>query len=296
MIQAVTALAMCGFLVGQGPQVAPGEDLASLQTACDAGTPLACYQLALRYRDGVGVERSRGRFEALVLKACTTPTPREMSFRGPAPGKKDACFTTCVEGIDETCPGLETNRPMWQAMREYINAPDTAARLQIVATTRDLFFLRRVQNCHYDECKSLPDLETVLEATRSRVREIALTDPDPGRRSFAVRDARIQGVRGDDVRRIAKNDPDPMVRKSAEGESRLSVVPVEEGPACGALHRFLAEGMAAVGLSTGAKPEHGTPADSLATIAPANLAAAADYAVALMEMLTRPSVDPRPRD
>jgi hypothetical protein len=214
MIRALTAL-LCGFLVGESLQTAPDDSPASLQTACDAGTPLACYQLALRYRDGVGVEKSRELFEALVLKACKAPIPRGMP-NGIPPGIAEACFTACIEAVDERCPGLETNPPMWQAMREYIKAPDTAARLRIVATTRDLFFVRWVQGCRYDECKSLPDLETLLEATRARVREIALTDPDPGNRSFAVRDGELRGVRGEDLLQIAKNDPDPMVRKSAE--------------------------------------------------------------------------------
>ncbi len=126
-----------------------------------------------------------------------------------------ACFTACIEGIDAACL-FPTDRSMWQALRALIKAPDTVTRLQIVAKTRHLTFLRWILNGQEDEITSLPDLAELRAAVRARVEQIALTDPDPAKRSFIVGDATLSPVLSfEDLDQIARRDPDPGVRAEA---------------------------------------------------------------------------------
>jgi len=106
----------------------------------------------------------------------------------------------------------------WVSVRRFVTAPSTAARLEILSATRNVVFLREVMqgSRRYEEIQSLPDLETLLQATRARVQEIALTDPDAAHRSFIVGDADLSPILSfEDLDQIARRDPDPEVRAEA---------------------------------------------------------------------------------
>jgi TPR repeat protein len=177
-----------------------------LQQKCDGGSGEACYQLALRYRDGQGVAKDAERAAGLLLAACKGHFGQ-------------ACFTACLSGLSvlEACSRLGDSGPEpWVSVRRFVQAADNEERRRMLATSRDLSFLRWIAHSHpYVEVRSLPDWDSLVRAAHVRLTEIAQTDPDPGRRDSAIGDA-YTGIPLDVLRQIATKDPDPNVRKAAK--------------------------------------------------------------------------------
>lgn len=209
----VTAVAVLAFLVGisaSSTGQAPDEAAKTLQAQCDAGgndRPEACYRLALLYHDARGLVRDAGRARQLAARACGPNARYQVSYQ--------ACFTAFLWG-EETWPLLGNPREMWVLVREILQAPNLERRKQFVATSRDLTALRELLDPPYEEIKAIPEYSLLKEAIRTRVAEIARSDPDWAKRRFCVADMTLSAALPSALRReMASNDPHPDVRAAA---------------------------------------------------------------------------------
>lgn len=177
-----------------------------LQQKCDGGTMEACYQLALRYRDGREVTKDAARSSALLLQAC------EGRFG-------QACFTACLSeiSVSYTCSMSGNSGPEpWQSLRAFLAAPDTERRRQMLSASRSLSFLWSTIDVYaYEEIASLPDWVSLRHAAQARLTEIAKSDPDPSKRAASIRHI-YDAIPIDVLKEIAQKDPDPQVRKTAK--------------------------------------------------------------------------------
>jgi hypothetical protein len=202
-------LVVCQTQVAAPPEV---QTPAALQDSCDAGGkagPEACYRLALMYREGRGVPKDASVATALALRACrgNSAYPWEQS--------QQACFMAFLWG-EETWQSLYNSRDMWVLVRAIVQARDTEQRRTLIARTRDPVVLREFVRPTFDGITSLPDLDEVKRVARHRIQEIAMTDPDPARRSFVVGDADLSPCLSfEALDQIARTDPDPEVRTEA---------------------------------------------------------------------------------
>lgn len=179
------------------------ETFEALQKNCDSGTAQACYQLALRYREGRDVAKDTDRSSALLLKACDG-------------GFSQACFTACLVDVNarHTCP--YTGPEPWQSVRALVGARDTEQRRQMLAASRDLNFLWwMIRNDPYVEIASLPDWQALHDAAQARLLKIARSDPDPIKRAAVIPDM-YTVIPTEVLKEIARSDPDPRVRKAAK--------------------------------------------------------------------------------
>jgi hypothetical protein len=177
-----------------GETLSPGE--------CGSISAQACYELAVRYSKGDGVPKSDEHARDLLWMVCKA-------------GYGQACFTACMGGLRDACWRMgDTADEPWASLRAFVKEQDTASRHEMVARSRNLKFLFWLMHSTYDELKTRPDFEATVEATRARVLEIALTDPDPGLRAWAIKDGRME-YHPATLKEIAQKDPYLMVREAA---------------------------------------------------------------------------------
>ncbi len=183
---------------------AGADDAAGVcERRCRDGDEQGCHELAVRVREGQDPPPIRDRSAAFLLDRCRTA------------GSGQPCFTACLAGLEACWAMGDTSEYLWADMRAFVSERDLSRRQQMIAASRNLKFLFWLIRTKYNEVSSLPEFPELSDRVRARVQEIALTDPDPGLRAWAIKDGRME-YHPATLKEIAQKDPYLMVREAAK--------------------------------------------------------------------------------